>query len=202
MIVIKIDEVRAEVEAQKNYKPSIRIISTEVVKEAKKAIQTEVAKTVTKAAQSRDLSEDLKQSLIWDLDNQERDLRIHRAKLSNMYLPMIADDAGTGELAAHYQKIESVSDDMRQVYDRREHVRKYGRLPNQGSAGAMIDQGNILALKDLRNSLKNRRYKMRKKIEVAEAKGNVKLPEMKLKLDQMDVEFEDVCGRIKEIGNG
>lgn len=95
MIIINVDKVLQEAEAKKTHKPDIRIILPEAVEEAENVTNIEVAKKVDEAVISQDKSEELKQSLIWDLDNQERDLRIHRAKQSNKCLPMIEAGAST-----------------------------------------------------------------------------------------------------------
>ncbi len=208
MLIIEVDTVLERAEAARHRSDeNITIILPKELKEATAMVEERVAERIEDAEVVRDRSDQLQQSLIWDIDNQERDLRIHRAKESNKYLPMIEDGATTDELAAHYQRIESISADIREIYKKREHVRKFGRLPEQGSAGGTIDKGNILALKDLRRSLVNRRNKMRTRIKVAEAKAtdpstSLRVTELKEKLDRMDVEFEDVRDRIKRLNDG
>lgn len=205
MIIINIDKVIAEAEHERTHVPKIRIISTDIIEEAKEAISHEVDELVENAVdieqKAANQHASLQQSLIWDLDNQFRDLRVHRAKQSNKYMPMIANGASQSELAAHYVMIESISADMRELYDKKEYVEKHGRLPEQGSAGATIESGNILALKETRRSLINRRNKLKKNITLAMAKGSTKLPELQLKSDQLDAEYLTVRDRITELSH-
>ena len=112
---------------------------------------------------------------------------------------MICNEASQGELANHYKLIESISSEIRDVYDRREFVRQHGTLPEQGSAQASIDNGNILALKEQKRSLVNRRSKMKRKIELGKAKSSPNLADWELALDKMDIEFKVVCDRINEL---
>jgi hypothetical protein len=199
MIVINIDKVRQEAAAKAIHKPEIRIIMPEVHEQAESNVSDEIVATLEKKHESdkRDIS--LKDALINDLNNQERDLRIERAKLSNKYLPMIEVDASMDELAHHYRKIEAISDEIRDVYNKREHVLRFGRLPENGSAQKSIDHTNILALKEQRRSLNNRIHKTQKKITLGKAKKSPKLTDWQLYLDKMEAEREVVISRIKEL---
>lgn len=203
MLIIEVDKLLERAEDGKHQNAGdITIILPPVLEQMSAVVEERVAEKIEDASVIQDKAKDLQENLIWDLDNQERDLRIYRAKESNKYLPMIEEGATSDELVAHYQRIESISADMRDVYKTREHVRKFGRLPEQGSAGGTIEKGNILALKDLRRSLVNRRNKMKTRIKVVEAKTPDKVTELQAKLDKLDVEFEDVRDRIKVLNRG
>ena len=201
MISINIDKVKAEKKARESHKPTIRIILPEVIEDAEKTVDQEIGKIVEEAQQGEQVANSLQEALINDLNNQERELRIERAKLSNKYKPMIADGADQSELAAHYKKIESISAEMREIYDKREHVRQHGRLPEQGSAQASINHSDILALKDNKRSLENRRSKLRAKIAKGKATNAPKLAEWELYLDQLDAEYKVTIDRINELRN-
>jgi len=199
MIVINVDKIRADAEAKKDHKPSIRIILPKEIDRAEASVNEDIVKNNNLAEQSEQKATTLKDALVWDLDNQEREIRIERAKESNKYLPMIAKGASQGELAAHYKKIESISAEIRDIYNKREHVRRYGRLPDQATVQNTIDSGNILALKDQKRSLVNRRSKLKVKIDKGKATNAPKLTEWELQLDQLDAEFRVVSDRINEL---
>lgn len=199
MITINIDKHRAAVEAKNAHKPMIRIILPKVAAQAEDTVRETVRDTLAEKHESDKKNIGLKDALINDLNNQERDLRIERAKLSNQYRPMIADGASMDELAHHYRKIEAISDEIREVYNSREHVLRYGRLPEQGSAQKSIDSSNILALKEQKRSLINRISKTKKKIAVGKVKNAPKLRDWELYRDQMEAELSIVQGRIKEL---
>lgn len=201
MITINIDEVRQKAEAKKSHKPKIRIIIPEVIKEAEETVNEDIGKRVDEGVRSERTAAGLKDALLIDLDNQERDLRIERAKLSNQYLPMIKKEATMEELAHHYRKIEAISDEIRDVYNKREHVLKFGRLPGQETANDKIDHTNVLALKEQRRSLNDRISKTRKKIEKGKATNSPRLAEWELYVDQMEAERSIVQSRIKELSN-
>lgn len=201
MITINIEKIKAEAAAKIAHKPVIRIILPAQILKAEERVNDEKEKKIDEAEMAKSNGRMLKEALILDLNDQERDLRIERARQSNKYHQMIEAGASQGELAAHYQLIESISADIRDVYDKREHVEQYGRLPEQGSAQAAINHTDILALKEQRRSLVNRRSKLRAKIEKGRATGAKRLSQWELEIDQVDADYIVVQSRIKDLKN-
>ena len=144
----------------------------------------------------------LKTALLIDLDNQDHEIRIARAKLTNQYNPMIRSGASQTDLKTHYQKIESMTGQLQDIFDKRRHVNKFGRLPDQGGAKQSILSNNILVLKDRKRKLVDKRCKLNVKIKKGEATNAKKLLDWKLELDQANQEYDLVNSKIKELNYG
>jgi hypothetical protein len=201
MITIDLQEIRANRE-KKEQKAKPVIILPHQEREAGEIIDKDTADNLIEAHNATKVQVQLKDALINDLDIQERELRIERAKMSNEYHAMIESGASQGEFAANYQKIESVSSQIREVYDARDHVYRFGRLPGMGSAQSSMSTSDLLALKDLRRSLINRRCKIKDKLEIGKAKNPNRLANWKLELDKLDTEYFVVQQKINELRNG
>lgn len=199
MIYIDIDKMRADQASAVAEKPKIEIILPEKIARAAEDVEHMVQQMRDTMAADRINGTSLKEALTHDLNNQERDLRIERAKLSNKYNGMIANGAGQYELAAHYRTIEAISSEIREAYERRDYVERFGRLPENGSAQVAVDSANALALKDLKRSLVNRRNKLNTKIRKGDATKSPSVQDWKLQLDRLDTEYIAVNDRLKEL---
>lgn len=199
MIVIDIDKIKAQAEAKKQEKPTIEIILPEIIKIAKHTNNEEQEDRLRIHHSEEKQNIGLKDALILDLDNQERDVRIERAKQSNKYLGMIERGASQSELSAHYQLIERISNEIFEIYEKRNHVLRFGRLPEMGNIKQVVSKADYLSLKELKRSLENRRHKLKVKIRTGEAKNSPSLADWKVQLDMLDAQHVEVLDRLREL---
>lgn len=128
-----------------------------------------------------------------DLENQHAALLLQRNKLSTSIAPMVESIrvkllAESPELAAAFMrgdmampelrelrgKIDSVQEQMMEVYDKIEHVKKYGTLPAPAEHKVLSGEGDdIKAIRHDIRRLDDLIYKTNKKLEDAVGK-NVK----------------------------
>lgn len=200
MITINVNKILAEKELRKKHRPQVSIIV--VRKKEPEEVPVEEKPAAPRAVFSQEEQDELyRKALLSDLECQDHEIRIERAKLSNQYLPMIKDGAGQDELAAHYAKIEALTNELKEIYDKTEHVKRHGRLPNERTAAGAMDETNILALKDRKRKLTDKRSKLTKKIAVGEVKNAPKLNEWKMELDIANQEYTQVEQKLRELRN-
>lgn len=142
---------------------------------------------------------DLKSALMADLDQQHRDIYIERCKLSNKYMPMIDEGASQSMLASHYEKIESFTRELQQIFITRRFVEQNGRLPSQKTANDIVDNTNLYALKDRKRKLSDKKCKLAAKLKVNTAKGVKNIEKWSIELDKAIAEYDMVCKKIEEL---
>ncbi len=206
MIVIKVEKILQEKERRLKEKPVVKIIlptpsgrsdfSQTGNEEQQAPVITQPRRTEFTPEEQEEL---YKKALLSDLECQDHEIRIDRAKLSNQYMPMIQNGATQDELAAHYAKIEALTKELQGIYDKSEYVKRYGRLPNERTAAGAMDETSILALKDRKRKLVDKRSKLTKKIAVGEAKKAPKLNEWKMELDVANQEYTEVERKLREL---
>lgn len=195
-------EKRREAKYQRRITPNFKIELPDVIKANEEQLENIIEEYKVEQQIIDTNAARLQDALLIDLDNQDNEIRIARAKLTNQYNPMIRAGASRLELKSHYQKIESLTGHLKDIFNKRRYVKKFGRLPDQGGTKQSILTNNILALKDKKRKLTDKRCKLAKKIKVGEATNAKKLNIWKLEMDQANREYEMTCDKIKQLNNG
>jgi hypothetical protein len=120
-----------------------------------------------------------------------------RNRLSTQIAHMVERDADQGELRSHYSKIESHRPALQDLYDKIKYAEKHGRLPE-----APVKQNEpetIHSLKLQRESLIDKRSKLKSKIAKKKSDNPAKYAEWQLELERANVEYQALCEKIKSI---
>ncbi len=210
MITINIEDVQKQAKKRKDNPPEIVVLGVSIGDPdddgPHESPGEEMYRQILSAPGDRPDSEgsvdpDQKAQLLKELEQEHRDIKRTRAKLSNLYPGMARHGAPPQKLAAHYQEIESYTFLLKEVYDKRRHVEQHDRLPNEVSDVISHIVENLPALREKRRSCVNVRSKTRKKLEIAKGKGlnNGKILEWEMKLEKLDIEYDYLDAEIKKL---
>lgn len=139
-----------------------------------------------------------KSQLVSSAWQEFNDVKLERNKLSSQTWKMVADGATTAELKEHYIKIESYRMRLTQLFDEARYVEEHGDLP----AKEKEDTGQSADLKSLKyekKTVSEKRSKLRKKIELGQARNSTKVSEWQLELEQADAEYKILEEKIAKL---
>jgi len=137
--------------------------------------------------------------LLQDLWAEFKSRKTDRAKLSNGYHQLLYEQVGSKILSGHYARIEAVSDELKEIYDKIRYVERYGELPEPPKESQ--EETDIYKLKEEKRSLVNRRCKVAAKLKntTKYPSGSSKRQELQAYLDRMNIEYEQVQDKIMSI---
>lgn len=152
--------------------------------------------------QPEERSRPIKGDLLADLAMEMKNLRIARARLSNKYPEMVRSGASAADLISNYREIESYTEQMKEVYSRRRHVERFGRLPDPEPRQVdPVESNDLIRLKKYRRSLNDKKCKLKRKLQpnAKTPKNPSRITEWALELDQVEAEQKRVNEKINQI---
>lgn len=202
MYIVNVKKVLAEAEKPKP-KPKIRVYFPD----KKELIDSVIKKVIHVRSDDIDTEKGIpaynsKAEILADITQQERDIHIARAKLSNKYHELEAAGASQDLFRENYQQIEAYTDELKELFNKKRHVERYGQLPEEPARREPSgDSDNIYELKEKRRSLNNRKHKAKKKLDkVAKyPPGSTKHSELLLEIDQIEAEQDQVNRKIARL---
>ena len=130
-----------------------------------------------------------KAEIIAELTHEMRELRIARARLSNKIAPMVRSGATQEALAALASDIQSYTDRMKVVYDKMQHVERYGMLPKPKEPDkSPLESADLMELRKYARRLVDKRCKLQAKLK---PNGKVPVNDARIALWQMELEKSD-----------
>lgn len=134
-----------------------------------------------------------KDKLLKDLEQEFRDAKRSRARLSNAYPQLVRNGCSPETLRSHNKEIEAITNQLKHLYDTKQFVEIHGHLPQEEKTPETVAD-----LKMRRRSIVDARSKTRKKLEVAKAKGiqQSKIVEWEMKIERLDAEYNEVVDLI------
>ncbi len=137
--------------------------------------------------------------LIQELESELSTIKVQRAKLSTAISKMVNSGSSKNELGQLHTKIACFKKPIQEAYDKLEYVKKHGELPKK-----KVTSESELQLKDKKRKLVDLRSKLKKKLQMAEGKGNgnSKVLEWEQSLDRAELEYKEVEQKLAEINEG
>lgn len=181
-------------------KPTIVIIGRSV---SGKELVKEVFEAIPK--EFRDISQktacDNKSQLLSELTAQERDIHRSRNKYSNHYHALESQKAPIKQFEANYNKIESYTKDLQDLYLKKQHVEQHGSLPEAKQVETAETIQNVFQLKEKRRSLNNIKSKLNNKLKLVARYpiGSPTRQEMLQKYTVIEAEQEYITRKIKQL---
>lgn len=143
----------------------------------------------------------VKGQLLAEIIREQADVRKARGKLSNQYQQLISSNASQAEFKTNYDKIEALTREMQELWDKRQYVERHGKLPPVKQEYNRIDSNELFELKDLRRSLNNRKSKLQAKLrnKVSYPEGSSKRQEMQMDYEKLEAEQHEVRTKIMRL---
>lgn len=193
MITIDVTEVLAATEKAKNTPPPVPEICVVPTRQPRKKRVKKKAVTIEPAPEESEPQSELLQSLYREFGS----LKTERNRLSTQIAHLVENGAPQQRLKEQYDKIESYRPRLQDLYDKIEYVRQHGELPVVPETPQ--EPETLASLKLKKQSLIDERYKLRKKLEKKKALNPQRFIDWELRLAQANIEFQDICGRIKQM---
>lgn len=124
-------------------------------------------------------------------------LKVERNRLSTEIAHLVENGAPQERLKEQYDKIEGYRPRLQDLYDKIEYVSQHGELPVVPETPE--EPETLASLKLKKESLIDERYKLRKKLQKRVAKNPQRCIDWELRLAQADIEYQDICERIKQM---
>lgn len=196
MLIIDVTEVLAAAEKAKHTPkpaPEIRLVSGARLPRKKRVRKKPVGVEPDIEKSPPEPQSELLQSLYREFSA----LKVERNRLSTEIAHLVEKRTPKERLKEQYDKIESYRPRLQDLYDKIEYVRQHGELPVVPEAPQ--EPETLASLKLKKESLIDERYKLRKKLQKRVAKNPQRCIDWELRLAQADIEFQDICARIKQM---
>jgi hypothetical protein len=202
MITINVKQVLEKAETRKKIKrtPKISII-VPPVKEQKPAETVPVEKPVPGNSKQVETSPNpwSKLVLLNKLEEDFRQAKIERAKVSNEIFKLYERRASTEEQSNLYNRILSFKPYLVDLYEKKRYVEEHGVLPEEKQQ-PKIDDYSLAELQLQKKKLSDLRCKLKKKLQPsAKPAKKEKLMEWEHRLAQADQEYRIVEMNIKQL---
>ena len=140
--------------------------------------------------------EEIKTNLLSSLEIEYNSVMKERKILSSQIWKMVENGASKEELATHYDRIESYRPTLQKLYDDKNHVKQYGKLPEVQETNQ--DPETIAGLKLKKRSLIDKRCKLKAKL-AKKVSAPEKYVQWELELAQTEAMVIDVQNTIKQL---
>lgn len=136
--------------------------------------------------------------LIAELEEESLATRRRRDKLSNAAREAWKNGASQEELANWYVKINEVTEELKKVYDKKQHVERFGKLPEADKP--MVNGQStmdISAMKLRKTQLNYQMSKLRKNLKDGKPKNEERKNWWAEQLAVLQAEWDEIDGKIK-----
>lgn len=118
-------------------------------------------------APRQETSDRTRPQLLAQLDEQVLEIRRERNKVSNRARERWKAGADEKELANLYDNINAFTEELQKLWDKRQHVEKYGTLPLEAKAQNFVprqESADVAIMKLEKKKLEEKKSKLRKKL--------------------------------------
>jgi hypothetical protein len=151
------------------------------------------------------LAEPSNTEIMNDLVNAEAEIRRQRGKLSSSLYDHKFKGTSPEEMQETYRKITNeYQAQLREIYEKREHLEKHGRLPDpDDDKGNEVDESELYKLKYQVKRLNDKIYKTKKKLQPSAKPSKAeKIIEWELELDQAELQRDQLNEKITALEHG
>jgi hypothetical protein len=150
------------------------------------------------------LAEPSNTDILNDLVNAEAEIRRQRGKLSSSLYDHKVKGTSPEEMKEIYKKLTNeYQAQLREIYEKREHLEKHGRLPEPDDKGNEVDESELYKLKYQVKRLNDKIYKTKKKLQPsAKPSKPEKIIEWELELDQAELQRDQLNEKITALEHG
>lgn len=194
------------IDLDKNYKKepqNIEILSLSRDKSPIPVNQPKVVVTALKVEREELSHTDRREFLIKQIEHEEIEVRHARARTHLKYRDLLnANLEPKGPTSAFleiYEEIEGFTDQLKQLWMRKEHIRHFGEEQKL----KVIDDATLAkidALKHARRRVSDNVYKAKKQLAIASASGNTtKEKNAAAKIDQLQFRYLEIQNELKKL---
>jgi hypothetical protein len=134
------------------------------------------------------------------IDKELSFLFTDRAKLSNYYHVLIKEKASKDQFKIHYERIEEITEKIKNLWIKKDHFEKYGSLPDLKK---LPDSPNIDKLKNELRSLNNIKSKEKAKLKniIKFPEGSAKRTQKENKISEIELKQMEIKKQIQKLEN-
>lgn len=140
---------------------------------------------------------DVKTDLVKALWIEYNSMLVERNKLSSEIAHLVEAGAETSKLFDHYNRIETYRPGLQDLYDKIKYVELHGDLPSVPEK--IEDPETIYSLKLQRESVTDKRSKLKAKLAKKASQNPAKYSEWALELQQSNLLYQDLTDKIKKL---
>lgn len=111
----------------------------------------------------------------------------------------LAGELAVEEIAEHYRAIQGLTDKAMQLYDRIEHIEKYGNEDPRKPEAAIEDDDRVDAIKQKIRRLDDAIFKTKKKLQKGQAKNPARLAMWREKLSLDEARRDELKAQLKRL---
>ncbi len=145
-----------------------------------------------------------KAQLLAQLDEQVLEVRRDRNKVSNRARIRWQSGADATELASLYETINAFTEDLKKLWDKRQHVEKFGTLPSEQptiSKQQPTESADVALLKLEKKKLEEKKSKLRAKLKpnAKEPYNSARKLLWQQELERIEAEWQVISDKIKRM---